>query len=96
MDRKERMGDLEIDTIIGKNHQGAAVTINDRVTGYLWIRRLSGKEASPLAEKAIEALLPYKQQLKTITADNGKEFAKHELIACKLEINFYFCKPYHP
>ena len=31
----------------------------------------------------------------TITADNGKEFAKHEEIAQKLEIKFYFCKPYH-
>lgn len=95
VEMKERVGDLEIDTIIGKNHKGAAVTINDRATGYLWIRKLSGKEAAPLADKTIEALLPYKKHLKTITADNGKEFAKHELIACLLEINFYFCKPYH-
>ena len=29
------------------------------------------------------------------TADNGKEFAKHQDIAEKLEISFYFCKPYH-
>ena len=33
--------------------------------------------------------------LLTITADNGKEFAKHQEIAEKLEISFYFCKPYH-
>ncbi len=95
VEKKERVGDLEIDTIIGKNHKGAAVTINDRATGYLWIRKLSGKEATPLAEKTIEALMPYKQHLKTITSDNGKEFTKHELIACELGINFYFCKPYH-
>ena len=31
----------------------------------------------------------------TITADNGKEFAKHQEIAEKLEISFYFCKPFH-
>ena len=30
----------------------------------------------------------------TITADNGKEFAKHQEIAEKLEISFYFCKPF--
>lgn len=34
-------------------------------------------------------------KMRYITADNGKEFAKHEEIAQKLEINFYFCKPYH-
>jgi IS30 family transposase len=31
----------------------------------------------------------------TITADNGKEFAKHQEIAKELDISFYFCKPYH-
>ena len=31
----------------------------------------------------------------TITADNRKELAKHEEIAQKLELNFYFCKPCH-
>ncbi len=50
LEKKERVGNLEIDTIIGKNHKGAAVTINYRATGYLWIRKLSGKEAAPLAE----------------------------------------------
>lgn len=82
------MGDLEIDTIIGKNHKEAAVTINDRATGYVWIRKLTKEEATPLAEKTIDALMPYKQHLKTITSDNEKEFTKHELIAYELEINF--------
>ncbi len=27
----------------------------------------------------------------TITADNGNEFAKHQEIAEKMEISFYFC-----
>ena len=31
----------------------------------------------------------------TITADNGKELARHQEIAEKLQISFYFCKPYH-
>lgn len=80
---------------MGKNHKGATVTINDRVSGYLWIRKLSGKEAAPLAEKTIEALLPYKQHSKTITADNRKKLPKHHLIASSLDIKFYFCKPYY-
>ena len=37
---KVRFGDLEIDTVIGKNHKGALLTINDRVTGLVWIRLL--------------------------------------------------------
>jgi IS30 family transposase len=49
------------------------------------IRRFAGKEATPLASKAIEALLPYKDKIHTITADNGKEFARHKEIAKGLD-----------
>lgn len=92
---KERFGDLEIDTIIGKNHKGAIVTINDRASSKLWMRKLIGKEAVPLAEKTVDTLRPVQNLIHTITADNGKEFAKHGQIAASLEISFYFCKPYH-
>ena len=71
------------------------VTINDRLTSKVWIRKLSGKDATPLALKTIEALQPIKDLIHTITADNGKEFAEHQEIAKELEICFYFCKPYH-
>lgn len=95
VDNKERFGDLEIDTIIGKNHKGAILTINDRLTGRVWIRKLQGKEAIPVAKVTAWALRKVKNLIYTITADNGKEFAKHEEIAQKLELDFYFCKPYH-
>ena len=95
VDKKVRFGDLEIDTVIGKNHKGALLTINDRVTGLVWIRLLSGKDASPLTKAAIDALEPFRDQIHTITADNGKEFSSHEEIACKLNIFVYFAKPYH-
>ncbi len=95
VDNKLRFGDLEIDTIIGKNHKGAILTINDRATSRVWIRKLQGKEAIPVAKVTAWALRKVKKLIHTITADNGKEFAKHEEIAQKLEINFYFCKPYH-
>ena len=74
VDLKERFGDLEIDTVIGSNHKGALVTINDRLTSKVWIRKLSGKDAAPLALKTIEVLQPIKDLIHTITADNGKEF----------------------
>ena len=95
VEQKERFGDLEIDTIIGKNHKGAILTINDRATSRVWIRKLSGKEAIPVAKITVWALRKVKNLIHTITADNGKEFAKHEDIAQKLDIYFYFCKPYH-
>ena len=95
VDEKKRFGDLEIDTIIGQNHKGAILTINDRVTSMVWIRKLQGKEAEPVVQKTIEALLPVKEQIYTITADNGKEFAFHQAISQELNIEMYFAKPYH-
>ena len=71
------------------------MTINDRVTGLVWIRLLSGKEAAPLTAAAINALRPVKDLIHTITADNGKEFSFHEEIAKNLNIFIYFAKPYH-
>jgi IS30 family transposase len=71
------------------------MTTNDRCTHLVLIRRLAGKEAAPLASTAIEALLPYKDIIHTITADNGKEFARHKEIAKGLDAEFYFARPYH-
>ncbi len=95
VDSKTRFGDLEIDTIIGQNHKGAILTINDRVTGLVWIRKLKGKETDPVAQKTIEALSPMKDRIHTITADNGKEFAGHQSISKALNVDVYFAKPYH-
>ncbi len=92
---KSRFGDFETDTIIGRNHKGAIMTTNDRCTGLVLLRKLKGKEAAPLADAAVAALTPYKHMLHTITADNGREFAKHKEIAEKLGIRFFFARPYH-
>jgi IS30 family transposase len=95
VEEKIRLGDLEIDTIIGKNHRGAILTINDRVSSYVWMAKLNGKNADELAMKAVEILQPHTHWIHTITGDNGKEFADHKKIAQQIGIDFYFAKPYH-
>lgn len=76
VEEKRRFGDLEIDTVIGRNHKGALLTINDRVTSLAWIRKLEGKSAVPLAEATIRVLASFKDIIHTITSDNGKEARK--------------------
>ena len=95
VDDRERAGDLEIDTIIGKNHQGAIVTVNDRASGLLKMKKFAGQRAQQLAMATIELLEDMKPFLNTITADNGREFAAHQTISKALEIDFYFARPYH-
>jgi IS30 family transposase len=91
---KERAGDFEIDLIIGANHKGALLTIVDRKTSFVLIEPLKSKGAEEVTKALYNALIPYKQWTKTITSDNGKEFALHEQIAAKLELAYYFAHPY--
>ena len=95
VDEKKRFGDFEIDTIIGRNHKGAILSINDRWSSLVWIRKLTGKNAKELAIKAVETLKDIRNKIYTITADNGKEFALHEIISKLLNVDFYFAHPYH-
>ncbi len=95
VDKKERIGDLEIDLVIGKDHKGALLTINDRATGILFMGKIDHKESQAVTAKTIELLEEWKPILHTITSDNGKEFANHEQISENLEINYFFAKPYH-
>ncbi len=95
VDEKTRFGDLEIDLVIGKDHQGALLTINDRASSMVWISKLTGKCANEVSNALIEKLLPFKDYIHTITSDNGKEFAEHEKISKALGCDYYFAKPYH-
>ena len=90
-----RVGDWEADTVIGANHKGAMVTLDERVSKLRLALPQIGKFALETKESIIELLKPFKEFVKTITFDNGKEFAKHSDIASSLECDTYFAKPYH-
>jgi IS30 family transposase len=94
VEEKQRFGDLEIDLVIGKDHKGALLTINDRATGMLRMKKIESKDAEIVKNATIELLQNWKPFLQTITSDNGKEFAKHQSIAAMLEIDYYFANPY--
>lgn len=95
INNKERFGDWEIDTIIGKDHKGAILTIVERKTAFLMMRKLdNGKQAEGLAKQLIDMLIPYKNAVLSITSDNGGEFAEHQTISKKLKTDFFFANPY--
>lgn len=95
VDLRTRVGDWEIDTVIGKGHKGALVTIVERKTQHLVSKRVMDRSAESVTKATIELLKPYKERVHTITADNGKEFSNHKEIAEKLEAKVYFARPYH-
>jgi IS30 family transposase len=90
----QEFGHYEIDLIIGAEGKGAILTIVERKTKFLFMEKLKGKNAKELAKSMVNKLLPYKNSIKTITSDNGTEFAEHQYISHKLGCDFYFAHPY--
>lgn len=91
----KRFGDFEMDTIVGKGNHGAIVTLIERSTNMLFMRKLpKGKNAKELARTVIHLLRPFKEYIKSITTDNGTEFACHETISKSLGVKVYFADPY--
>ena len=91
----KRFGDFEMDTIVGRGNHGAIVTLIERSTSMLFMRKLKkGKNAKDLARTVIHLLSPFKEHVKSITTDNGTEFACHEMIGKSLGVTICFADPY--
>ena len=91
----QSVGDLEMDTIVGKDGKGAIVTLVDKYSSLLLMRKLeTGKRAAPLAQAVIEMVKNARLKVRSITTDNGTEFAEHEVISRELGCNVYFAHPY--
>lgn len=95
VEKKSRIGDLEIDTVIGKHHVGALVTVVDRKSKFTLIKNVPTRQADVVTKALIEMITPIKAITHTITSDNGKEFAYHKEVSAALDIDFYFANPYH-
>lgn len=93
---KERIGDWECDTIIGKGHKQAIVSLTERKSRFTLIKKVRHKTAQSVSKTIIDLLSPLSDQVLTMTSDNGKEFANHKTIAQALETSFYFAHPYSP
>lgn len=94
VDRKTRIGDWEVDTLIGKGHQQALVTLTERKSMYTLIAHVKCRTATAVRQAIIKLLGALTQKVHTITSDNGKEFAEHEAISRALHAGFYFAHPY--
>jgi IS30 family transposase len=95
IEQRKRIGDLEADLMMGKDHKSALLVLTDRTTLITMIDKLQGKTSSEVTQKIIERLSRFDSSyIKTITFDNGKEFAGHTEIAKKFNLKTYFTTPY--
>ena len=95
VEKKSRIGDWEIDLVVGRKQHGALVTLVERRSRYTVIGKVTTKQADEVAGETMDRLRPYQAHTHTITADNGKEFAAHQRIGQALKAQVYFAHPYH-
>ena len=96
---RQEYGHFEADSVVscvqkGKTKSCLTVLV-DRATRYTLIRKTASKTSIQTTTSILSALKPLSNNIKSITYDNGCEFAKHEKINKELNIKSYFCKPYH-
>lgn len=94
VEQRERLGDWEVDTLVGKGHRGALVSLVERKSRYTLLQPVTQRLANLVADATISLLHPLAGFVHTITGDNGKEFADHVRIAETLKADFYFAHPY--
>jgi transposase, IS30 family len=95
VEERSRVGDWELDTIIGRPGGKVLVTMVERKSRYTFIGLAENKEAEEVTLKILTALTEHRQKVETMTFDNGKEFALHEHLAEILDAKTYFAHPYH-
>ena len=90
----QTFGNWEIDTIFGKDQKSYLLTLVEMGTKYTIIRKIPNKEAATV-KAAIEAIKAETGIIiRTITSDNGGEFAAHAEISKMYVFDWYFCHPF--
>jgi IS30 family transposase len=94
VEHKQRIGDWECDTLVGRDRTSALVTVVERKSLFTLCAPVSQKTAESVQQAIIQLLTPIAHKVKTLTFDNGTEFIQHEKIAEALKARTYFATPY--
>lgn len=94
---ENEFGHLEGDTIVGKNHKSAVITLAERASKAIITIKPKGRTA----ENIEEAILNWYREIpryifKSITFDCGKEFSNWKSISHECDIDIYFADPGRP
>lgn len=96
VDERARFGDWELDTMVKANGGEVLVTLTERRSRLHLIRRVRARTAEAVCRAIVGTLAPISRLVLTLTSDNGKEFAEHEIIAIACKADFYSPSPMRP
>lgn len=94
IERRDRIGHWEADTVHGRRRHGAVLSLVERCSRLTRLGKLTHATAEAVRVAARRRLRPLAHAVDSLTADNGKEFAGHAQISADLDADFYFADPY--
>ena len=92
--KRTRIGDWEADTVTGQIGKACLVTLTDRYSRFLKIKKVAVKKSKLVIEAMVQMLEPLPKE--TVTPDRGKEFTNHQDLTDKLKVEVYFPDPHAP
>ena len=98
VEQRSRIGDREIDTVMGESlgeSSDCLLTLVERKTGYVFIGKLAARTAAETNRALLELLARHPDRVQTITADNGTEFHWYGQVEAVSAVKFYFATPHH-
>lgn len=93
VESRRYFGDWEADLIEGRKGTGFILTLVERKSRLTIFEKLPDKQAPTVTESIVRRLCPLR--VRTLTFDNGMEFAGHIEVTRSLGAKGYFCTPYH-
>ena len=91
---RTRIGDWKADTVAGKTGKACLVTLTDRYSRFLKIKKVAVKKSKLVIEAMVQMLEPLPKE--TVTPDRGKKFTNHQDLTEKLKVEVYSPDPYAP
>jgi IS30 family transposase len=95
VDLRVRIGHWEGDTVMGSDMRHCVLTLVERVSGYVIIKKLTARTKEQAAAALEQAINEVRRKVRTITLDNGTEFHDYEKVEQACAVKFYFATPYH-
>lgn len=90
-----RVGHWEGDTVMGSDLRHCVLTMVERVSGYVIIKKLTARTKEQAAAALRQVIHEVRSKVRTITLDNGTEFHDYEKVEAQCAVKFYFATPYH-
>lgn len=95
VETRARIGDWEVDTIVGIKGEAALITMAERSSRLCRVMKVDNRKAQTARDAIVATLMPLRAAVHTLTYDNGSEFSHHQDVDRVLDSQSFFAHPFH-